>query len=96
VRLPSVAGVEAQLWSTQEASRFLAATVDHHHGLFAVVSPFQNCWRVPRAPTSFPVAEPGVMMGLEINTLAMQGCRGGARRCRFVEMWLLTVVGLPV
>ena len=51
---------------------------------------------VLRAPTSVPVAEPGVMMGLEINTLAMQGCRGGARRCRFVEMWLLTVVGLPV
>jgi hypothetical protein len=28
---------------------------------------------VPRAPTAVPVAAPGVMMGLEINTLAMQG-----------------------
>jgi hypothetical protein len=51
---------------------------------------------VPRAPTSVPVAEPGVMMGLEINTLAMQGLCGGARRCRFVEMRLLKVVVLPV
>jgi predicted ATPase/class 3 adenylate cyclase len=49
-----------------------------------------------RAPTSVPVAEPGVMMGLEINTLAMRGCRGGGPRCRFVEMRLLKVVGLPV
>jgi hypothetical protein len=58
--------------------------------------PVPKLLAVPRAPTSVPVAEAGVMMGLEINTLAMQGCRGGARRCRFVEMWLLTVVGLPV
>ena len=37
VRPPSVERVEAQPWSTEEASRFLAATVDHRlHPLFAV------------------------------------------------------------
>jgi hypothetical protein len=35
--------------------------------------PVPKLLAVPRAPTSVPVAEPGVMMGLEINTLAMQG-----------------------
>jgi len=38
-----------------------------------------------------PVAVPGVMMGLEISTAQCRGCRGGADRCRFVEMLLLTV-----
>jgi integrase len=37
VRPPSVDRVEVQPWSTEEASRFLAATVDHRlHALFAV------------------------------------------------------------
>jgi integrase len=37
VRPPSVERVEVQPWSTEEASRFLAATVDHRlHALFAV------------------------------------------------------------
>jgi hypothetical protein len=35
--------------------------------------PVPKLLAVPRATTSVPVAEPGVMMGLEINTLAMQG-----------------------
>jgi hypothetical protein len=37
VRPPSVERIEVQQWSTEEASRFLAATVDHRlHALFAV------------------------------------------------------------
>ena len=49
--------------------------------------------RVPHAPTSVPVAEPGVMMVLEINTSQGRGCRGDADRCRFVEMHSLRLLG---
>src|SRR5258708_4857222 len=37
---------------------------------------------VPHAPTSVPVAGPGVMMALEINAAQCGGCGGGADRCR--------------
>ena len=35
--------------------------------------PVPKLLAVLRAPTSVPVTEPGVMMGFEFNTLAMQG-----------------------
>src|SRR5215472_6415635 len=50
----------------------------------------------PASVSVCPMAEPGVMMALEINTRQCRGCRGGAHRCSLVELRFVKVVGLSI
>ena len=43
-----------------------------------------------------PMAEPGVMMALEINPTQCRGCRGGAHRPSLVELRFVKAVGLSI
>jgi hypothetical protein len=50
----------------------------------------------PASVSVCPMAEPGVMMALEIKPTQCRGCRGGAHRCSLVELRFVKVVGLSI